>query len=458
MLRSHSLLFSDFDTKWYKRWAKELKQTKDNLGDYQLHANKFWQNAVMVEALNEAGVLKAGNTAIGFGVGQERLPALFAKYDVKVTATDQDFTTKKAKHWQKHELATGAQSLNQIGICDPKKFNQNVSYRALDMNRVPKSLHGKYDIAWSNCALGHLGSIEAGLQFIVESARCLKPGGYAVHTTEINVLSNGATVDNNPETVIFRPRDIHRLSARLQKLGYELSPLQLNLEGGKKDQRIAMSPEFGNDFSKLQVGGHLLTQVVLIIKNSQDTNKAKVYARRIREQTQYRKNLLQQQKFAKRNSFLGEIRDFEKVLLNDKDLIATKSDYSAVLKNSPRELYLEFKNTSKYPVFGMHDRLVSTKPIALATADPDDRKSIFIAKDWFNNMANRPSIRLYIKDQRNKGWTKADYIRPGAPFAYALTLDPSKAKKGSYVEKFVIVQENNKHLSGSEVVVKIKVS
>jgi SAM-dependent methyltransferase len=458
MLSSHSLLFSDFDTKWYKRWAKELKQTKGNLGDYQLRANKFWQNAVMVQALYERKLLEPDKLAIGFGVGQERLPALFAKYGVQVTATDQDFTTKKAKHWQKHELATSAQSLNKLGICDPRQFSKNVSYRSLDMNNVPKSLNGRYDFAWSNCALGHLGSIEAGLQFIIESAKCLKPGGYAVHTTEVNVLSNNDTVDNNPETVVFRLRDIHRLSIRLQKLGFQLMPLHFSLGDSRADQRINMSPEFGNDYSKLQVGGHILTQVVLIIRNTQNSSMIKFGADRARERTQYQRNVLQQKKFTKRHKFLAEIRAFEKETLDGNSIAPVKTTYSITLKDKPKELYLEYKNKSQHPIFGMHDRLVTTKPIALATTEPADRSSIFQAKDWFNDQGNRPSIRLCLKDVATKEWVKADYIRPGASFAYQLTLDPKRAKKGTYSEKFSMVQEGKTHIDGSEVEVKIKVN
>lgn len=456
MLRSHSLLFSDFDTKWYKRWAKELKQNKANLEGHKLKANKFWQNSVMVQALYERGLLEAENTGIGFGVGQERLPALFAKYGVNVIATDQDYTTEKAKHWQKHELATGVQSLNKLSICNPELFNQNVSYRALDMNHVPKSLHGKYDFAWSNCALGHLGSIEAGLKFISESAKCLKPGGYAVHTTEVNVLSNKATVDNNPETVIFRPRDIHRLSVQLRKAGYELSPLKLTFGGTARDQQISMSPQFGNDFSKLQVGGHLLTQVVLIIKRAKDKQRPKISAQRINEQYSYRNNLLQQKKFAKQNIFLQSIRNYEKFLLAENSIQPIKKSLGVTLRGKAKEVYIEYSNVTDCPIFGMHDRLYTTKPIALATASPQDRKSKFKAKDWFNGQANRPSIYICLKDSKGD-WVKADYIRPGAGFAYRLTLDPTKVNNGNYVEKFVIVQEGNAYLSGSEVTVNVKV-
>ncbi|MDB5170465.1 MAG: hypothetical protein JWO35_159 [Candidatus Saccharibacteria bacterium] len=457
MIHSHSLIFSDFDTDWYKHWAKVLKQNKPNLEGYQLKANKFWQNAIMAQILHERGLLKAGNKAIGFGVGQERLPAAFAKAGVKVVATDQDFRTEKAKHWQKYELATSAQSLNKLSICNAKKFHENVSYESLDMTKIPSKFSGEYDIAWSNCALGHLGSIESGLQFIINSAKCLKPGGYAVHTTEINVISNGETVDNNKDTIIFRPKDIYSLSKRLQAEGYELDPLKLNFGTSDMDQRISISPVFGNDYSKLQVGGHIITQIVLIVRKPLKASGLRGRSLAQKHRFAYLKNMMQQKKFAKRNAFIKGIKAYEKVRLGENMVEPLKKELSITLKNKPRYVYIEYKNTSPHPIFGMHDRLYTTKPIALATSAPNDRKSKFIADDWHNAQANRPSTYLCIK-QAGSDWSAIDYIRPGASFAYRLRLDPAKLKAGLYSEKFSIVQEGVAYLNNTEVTVNAKVN
>jgi len=326
------------------------------------------------------------------------------------------------------------------------------------MNKIPKQLHGKYDFVWSNCALGHLGSIENGLRFIIESARCLKPGGYAVHTTEMNTLSNTHTVDNNKETVIFRPRDMHELALSLYEQGYELSHVQLTLGHTKKDQQISISPEFGNGFSKLQVGGHIITQVVIIIRKLPKARPLKTRTYRLREQVQYRKNILQQKKFASQNSLLQTVKDYEKHPLSSNSIRAVKQKYAVKLDRTKgaKDIYLEFKNTTKYPIFGMHDRLHTTKPIALGTAEPEDRNSSFKSENWFNNQGNRPSIHLSVKDSRDK-WVKADYIRPGARFAYRLTLAPSSVKPGDYIEHFAVLQEGNRYLADSAVEIKVRV-
>ncbi|MFC7553839.1 methyltransferase domain-containing protein [Pseudoroseomonas wenyumeiae] len=64
-------------------------------------------------------------------------------------------------------------------------------FRAVDMTRIPRDLHGQFDLVWSACALEHLGSLRAGENFILEAMRCLKPGGIAIHTTEFDLDADG---------------------------------------------------------------------------------------------------------------------------------------------------------------------------------------------------------------------------------------------------------------------------
>ena len=66
---------------------------------------------------------------------------------------------------------------------------------------------------------------------------------------------------------------------------------------------------------------------------------------------------------------------------------------------------------------------------------------------------------MCIRDRDKHGeWIKADYIRPRSKFAYRLKLDASKIKKSKHTESFVIVQEGNKHLTGSEVTINLNVT
>lgn len=454
---SRTLQYTDFESNWYRKWAKLLKQNKEGAEDYALRANKFWQNAVMAQILDEKGALKSKNTGIGFGVGQERLPALFARMGVNVTATDQDHRTDKAKHWQKYELATGTVSLNRLGICPQDKFEANVNYAPVDMNHIPKQHYGSYDFAWSNCALGHLGSIENGLNFIVNSAKCLKIGGTAVHTTEINTLSNDETVDNNPETVIFRPKDLYLLSKMLAKHGLVLEVPNFSFGDTEHDQRISIKPEFGNDYSKLQVGGHIITQIVLIIHKPKKTNLKTKSAALYKHRVALAKNITAQKKFKANNPLITEILRLENKELSDDSIIALQSSKKISINQKPKSIYLGFKNSTDMPLFSMHNRLWTTKPIALGTSNPTDRKSSFVDKSWHNGQANRPPIAIYEK-AKDGSYNELDYVKPGQTFYFEVKLNATKLKSGTYKESFTVVQEGNRYFAKSEVTVTVLVA
>lgn len=454
MIKSQSILHSDFHTEWYKKWSKQLKQYGKYLESYKPYANKFWQNAIMCEVLEQKGKLVAGNSAIGFGVGQERLPALFAKKGVQVTATDQDSSTQKAKHWAKYELATGKHSLNQLGICDKKSFSKNVTYKAVDMNSIPRSLHNSFDFLWSNCALGHLGSVANGLKFIEESAKCLNTGGVATHTTEINVISNYDTLDNNPETVIFRPKDMYKLVLKLLNEGFIMDPPRLIYSPETQDQDICFRPEFGNEYTKLQVGGHVLTQLVIIISRPEKISILQKIIHKISNYYTYKKNILFQNKFKNQNKLLKQIKEYERSELQEGSIVPYKNKFSINLKDRPVTIYVKYRNNTDYPIFGMHNRLKTTKPIALATYEPAERKSIFTASDWYGINNNRASI--YLVEKTGRDWKELDYVRPKGTFSYRLTLDPAKFKKGECLETFCVVQEGNKYIKSSKIDINIK--
>ena len=214
----------DFQTKWYQRWCKEINEVP------RLH-RKQWEYAYIMQALWERGCIQRKKRGIGFAVGTEPLPSVFAKYECEILATDIQPEKGKTLGWTTgDQLCFGVESLNKKGLCDDDTFYRNVKYRAVDMNEIPEDIQN-FDFNWSSCSFEHLGSIKKGLQFLKAQLNTLKPGGWAVHTTEYNISSNDVTLDNNSSTVIFRQKDIDSIVETLRKEGHFVEELDYSLGG-----------------------------------------------------------------------------------------------------------------------------------------------------------------------------------------------------------------------------------
>jgi SAM-dependent methyltransferase len=114
------------------------------------------------------------------------------------------------------------------------------------MNDIPKDLHGKFDFCWSVCALEHLGTIDHGLRFVKESAKVLKPGGVAVHTTEFNYSQEEKTIDNWG-TVLFRVKDFIKLKVQLERSDYIIPPVSFDVGSTPVDWFIDIPPYPGEE-------------------------------------------------------------------------------------------------------------------------------------------------------------------------------------------------------------------
>lgn len=227
---------------------------------------KLWEFVYIIQALKERGMLKAGNKAVGYGVGQEPLPALFAKYGVEVLATDYSLEQAKTAGWvSTDQHLSSKELLNSRNIAPMELFDELVNVREVDMNNIPEDITG-YDFTWSSCALEHLGSIEQGLAFIENSLKALKPGGVAVHTTEYNLSSNADTLDHGG-TVIFRRSDIEELVKRLIEKGHEIY-MNYNPGDGELDKYVDLPPYKPDPHLKLLIDKYVTTSIGFIIRKS----------------------------------------------------------------------------------------------------------------------------------------------------------------------------------------------
>ena len=156
---------------------------------------KDWEHVYITRCLELAGVMPG--RGLGFGIGTDpTIPYMLAR-GCEIVGTDYFGTSE---YWASYH----ASGKGDFGVSEDDK---RLTLEQVDMRSVPSEYHGQFDFVWSACALEHLGGLDAGLQFIRESLKCLRPGGIAVHTTELCVNSVSTTLDKGP-LVLYRMRDI----------------------------------------------------------------------------------------------------------------------------------------------------------------------------------------------------------------------------------------------------------
>lgn len=267
-LRSTLCTRHQLDSPAFRYWAIKLRE------NWRLH-RKIWEFCFIMQALYERDLLQPGKRGLGFAVGKEPLPALIASLGPSVVASDLDASDERAQQWQaSNEFACGDPAiLNERGICDPQVFRDRVHTCPIDMNAIPEDVTG-FDFNWSSCAFEHCGSIGLGKRFLREQMKTLKPGGYAIHTTEFNLGSAEETIDQGC-TVIFRRQDIEAIIRDLQAEGHSVEPLQLDLGASLEDAQVDLFPYSDNLHLKLQLfDEYVTTSVALIIRKSESASGA----------------------------------------------------------------------------------------------------------------------------------------------------------------------------------------
>ena len=252
--------FDQLDSQRFRHWAAAIQEP------WRAH-RKLWELAYICETLDERGMLQPGRRGLGFAVGAEKLPALFAARGCAITATDLPADDERNQQWaQTGQWVGNLAALSHPGLCSEQVFRDNVRYRPVDMNAIPADLTG-FDFTWSTCSFEHCGSIELGLRFLEEQMRCLAPGGIAVHTTEFNLSSNDSTVMDGG-CVIFRLKDIEWIVAALRDAGHDVEPLDLSTGSRELDRHVDTAPYSQDRHLRLDLFGYASTSIGLIIRKS----------------------------------------------------------------------------------------------------------------------------------------------------------------------------------------------
>jgi SAM-dependent methyltransferase len=225
---------------------------------------KLWEYTWIAAAAEEAGMLAPGRRGLGFGIGREPLAAGFAARGVAVLATDAPSAISIRQGWH----ATGQFAQERLaafhpGLIDREAFDRLVTFRAVDMTSVPRDLRG-FDFCWSSCALEHLGSLRAGLDFIEASLRTLRPGGLALHTTEFNLDDGGTTLETTGLS-LYRRRELLPFLQKLADRGHDVWPVSLD-PGDEPEDRYVDAPPFSPVHLKVLIEGFRCTSIGLGIR------------------------------------------------------------------------------------------------------------------------------------------------------------------------------------------------
>ncbi len=248
----------DWQTDWFQRWVKEINEPA------RFH-RKQWEFVYVMQALWERNCIVRGKKGLVFAVGTEPAPSIFADYGCEILATDIFPEEGIKKGWTEgDQLCFGIESLNKRGLCSDEVLRRHVRYRSVDMNDIPPDLKG-FDFNWSSCSFEHLGSIEKGMEFLKNQLKTLKPGGWAVHTTEFNVSSNDQTLDHG-DTVIFRMRDLEQLVKELRAEGHFVEEMDYSLGGLPEDYAVDTYPHQQEVHLKLQLNEYVVTSIGIIIQ------------------------------------------------------------------------------------------------------------------------------------------------------------------------------------------------
>ena len=225
--------------------SNELQAYRDKLRytefakiqNYPVNSRKEWEFEAIAYTLDSFGMLAEGKKGVGFAVGLEPLSAYFASRGCSVLATDLSAADDKSGLWTQtgQNAMSSEDSLNCFGICDKDIFAKRAEYRDVDMNFIPDDIRG-FDFCWSSCAIEHIGGLEKSKAFLKNVLDVLKPGGISVHTTEINLDSDIATIEKG-DSIIFRRCDIEEICRWMNDNGHKMY-VQFRRGNDRMDRRM----------------------------------------------------------------------------------------------------------------------------------------------------------------------------------------------------------------------------
>lgn len=265
-LRSCAVSANHFDDPDFLRWEAVLSGRPQPLAPpLPFKHRKMWEWVFILAVVERSGLYRPGARGIGFGVGSEPMAAAFARGGVDVLATDQP--VDQGSEWDVNgQLMHGLASLSRPEIVSEAELAEHVSVRAVDMNHLPADL-GAFDFTWSSCVIEHLGSPQRGLDFVRESCDLLTPGGVSVHTTELELVPRGTTMDYG-NCAVYRPDDLLAFEQRLRADGFDVD-FNLHVATEEPEDRFVspVDPAVEDpSHLKLVIGDSVSTSFAIVVR------------------------------------------------------------------------------------------------------------------------------------------------------------------------------------------------
>jgi hypothetical protein len=213
-LESKPCTQADIEARWCRGWCATLRERPR-------YHRRVWESAYVLQALYEAEALFPEAKVLAFGPVDGSVISHLARNNVRSTV-----------------VATSAPPRRE-DLIDPHTFDHKVVHRSLDEQGLD-GLEG-FDACWSIGNIGGHGSIRAGMDFLVESMKALKPGGLAVHVFDFNFANDEETLDNWP-SVLLQRRHIEALAEELAAAGYRPRKLDFHMGHQPLDRFVDMPP------------------------------------------------------------------------------------------------------------------------------------------------------------------------------------------------------------------------
>jgi SAM-dependent methyltransferase len=141
------------------------------------YLRKWWEWDYLAQCAEDLGLLETGRRAVGLGVGHEPLIFYFAQRGCSVLATD---LYAGDTSWSEARFAQ-TQAVHASSPIDYPR--DRVEVADADMRKLP-CRDGEADFVWSCSSIEHVPTLIDLFAVFEEAHRVLKPGGYALLTTE----------------------------------------------------------------------------------------------------------------------------------------------------------------------------------------------------------------------------------------------------------------------------------